>query len=239
MRHFHDFNLVFAGRKEVLRRIEPVFRTLFAENDNVIEVAVVGGTNRDPEVEMLKRIGINFKLSIFNVAGNYDFYFDLNKPLIPNKKQYDLVLCSQVLEHLYDTNIAIGNLTSLTKKGGFLYVNCPFSNRKHEDHISSFYSSGYSSKYLSMNICKDYEVLVCEDIGNERVYKQIHNFQFWPNELEHKVPLLRGFRGLSPHFILYFLKYLPRNLISHFHDSKWQSNTNFSVETYALARRRN
>ena len=63
-----------------------------------ISVGVVGGSQRDPELQSLRNIGMEINLTTYGID-NCDIFLDLNtKNQIVNEN--DLVLCSQVLEHV-------------------------------------------------------------------------------------------------------------------------------------------
>jgi SAM-dependent methyltransferase len=55
--------------------------------------------------------------------------FDLCRSTAP--RQYDVVLCEQVLEHVVDPVAAVRNLFALTRPGGRLIVDTPFMLRVH------------------------------------------------------------------------------------------------------------
>lgn len=66
-----------------------------------------------------KTIEIARKLS---PSPNY-VLFDILKD--KNNKEFDVVLCIQVLEHLLDPEAALSNLLSMTKGGGFICITVP------------------------------------------------------------------------------------------------------------------
>ena len=55
-------------------------------------------------------------------------------------REFDLVLCSEVVEHLHDRPAAIQNLAAMVKPGGHLLVTCPtgpmFATERHFGHVS-------------------------------------------------------------------------------------------------------
>ena len=57
--------------------------------------------------------------------------FDLCAPLA-EQKQYDVVICEQVLEHVVDPWTAVANLRGLCEPGGHVVVSTPFLVRVHE-----------------------------------------------------------------------------------------------------------
>ncbi len=58
-------------------------------------------------------------------------FFDLCAPIIPSEK-FDVVICSQVLEHVIDPIAACRSLAALCAPGGMVVVATPFLLRVHE-----------------------------------------------------------------------------------------------------------
>ena len=48
-------------------------------------------------------------------------------------KEYDLVICTNVLEHIYDVRTAVNNLYKLVKKDGNIVVSVPFVYPLHDE----------------------------------------------------------------------------------------------------------
>ena len=98
-------------------------------------IAVVSGDGAEPELEFL--------------SGYVDFFkypeFDLDTQWQPIGS-YDLVLCNQVLEHIFSPIQAVKNLRSLSKPGGYLYLTVPTLNCIHGE--PEFYSAGYHPRFL-------------------------------------------------------------------------------------------
>ena len=85
-------------------------------SESLDSIALVGGHIFEPELEVLKykdltHYGVEFDLRVKTEL------FDLNISQIVDKN-YDLVLCSQVLEHVYDVKQATENLAKLVRQGG-------------------------------------------------------------------------------------------------------------------------
>lgn len=51
-------------------------------------------------------------------------------PTIPSE-QFNLIICSQVIEHLWDFTGAINGIYRLLKKGGYAIIDCPFEFPYH------------------------------------------------------------------------------------------------------------
>ena len=115
-------------------------------------IAVVGGDSAEPELEHLS----DSKMTFFGIENtNNDPRFrrlDLNSELPNNTadEDYDLVLCSQVLEHLYNVPKALKTITSLVKPGGHVWLGFPSSNFPHGS--PEYYSAGTLFKLL-LNSC--------------------------------------------------------------------------------------
>lgn len=93
-----------------------------------------------------------------NINNVYFSYFDITK--VQNKKEYDLIISIDVLEHIDNYQIALKNLYLLLKKNGHIYIHVPQSNQtrifsslnmwQHQDHIHE----GISKKDLEKALKK-------------------------------------------------------------------------------------
>lgn len=81
----------------------------------------------------------------------YDFYGDiLNLPI--DSESFDYVLCTEVLEHVYNPIEAIKELSRICKKGGKLIITTPFTSGIHQEPYH-FYS-GFSP-YFYHHVAKE------------------------------------------------------------------------------------
>jgi len=172
-------------RWEVTKKFDEVIGPFKGQ---IKSIAVVGGSEKDSELRNLidKDIEITF-LGIEPIIGYQFDFFDLN---VINKRveKYDLILCSQVLEHIWDIKVGLQNLVNLAKPGGLVWVNCPFSNHSHGS--PEYYSAGYSPDII-LKLTKNLEVtpLFSSQIGSWRQYFFTHTIQLWPSETVHNHPL--------------------------------------------------
>ncbi|MAV60989.1 MAG: hypothetical protein CMQ83_01335 [Gammaproteobacteria bacterium] len=68
-----------------------------------------------------------------DINDNYDHkYLDITGQ-IQIEEKFDLVLCANVLEHVFDTTSAIKNLNYLLKEKGHLLVSVPFIYPLHDE----------------------------------------------------------------------------------------------------------
>lgn len=113
-------------RNTVVKAMEHYRRLLKPDNKQwkVLEVGIDG----DPKP------GGNYKL--FGIGNDYktldilervspDIVADICDTKLP-KEEWDLIILSQTLEHIFDFRSAIKECHRLLKKGGFLIIDCPF-----------------------------------------------------------------------------------------------------------------
>jgi hypothetical protein len=133
-------------------------------------VAVVGGNQMDPEAKILIEMGIN-SIDYYGIDPSM-IQLDLNLPYKPSKN-YDLVISSQVLEHIYDVKQGLQTLANLTSIGGFLWIGCPASNRSHGS--PHYFSAGYQPELIT-NLLKlsSFNSLSSGVLGSKRLYFMTH-----------------------------------------------------------------
>lgn len=73
----------------------------------------------------------NFDQCDIDEARAPDFIWDITKPA-PIAKKYDIILCVEVMEHVFDVNSAIDNLLNQLESGGELYISTPFIFEVHD-----------------------------------------------------------------------------------------------------------
>jgi SAM-dependent methyltransferase len=178
------------GERQMRHEIVKVFETVAAPKlRHVKAVAVVGGSRREPELCSLhSQVLVDyFGIANDDLEPNFEF-LDLNHRPTKAVGRYDLVLCSQVLEHVWDVRAAIDNLVNLTSPGGFLWIGCPTSNFPHGS--PHYYSAGYTSE-LIVNLLEQSGVEVIDSgmVGSERNYVWTHAHRHWPSEAELARPL--------------------------------------------------
>jgi hypothetical protein len=173
-------------RWEVLKRFQ---LELARENVDVSSCLVVGGTPQDPEYQFIKSLGGLTQskfLGIEETESNFH-YLDLNhfhsQPISGR-----LVLCSQVLEHVWNHGNFFLNLRELTEENGYLWLNVPMSNFVHGS--PEYYSAGFATDYLVKNLEENhFEIISSGSIGSRRYYSATHLLGTWLTEKEHENPL--------------------------------------------------
>ena len=203
--------------------------------NTINSVAIVGGDTTDPEIqELIKLKQIN--VDCYGIDQGL-IHLDLNLPY-NNKNKYDLVICSQVLEHLYDVKQAIENLTNLTNSGGYIWIGCPASNRSHGS--PHYYSAGYQPEMI-INLLKLFstKILFSGKSGSKRLYFMTHALRIWPTQNELKRPIFDyDFGRRNENFakkIIRFIYDFAGRFYSLFLSHKISNEIEYATESYVLA----
>jgi len=99
-----------------------------------------------------------------------------------DKKNYNLVVFNQTLEHLYDPFVAITRLFEHLKPGGHLYTSVP---TVCIPHLMPFHFWGITPIGLCaiMTSC-GFEICECGFWGNFKYMEYMFNKHWWPDHLE-------------------------------------------------------
>ena len=89
---------------------------------------------------------------------------DYNQDLVDDsidslKNRYDLVICSNTLEHTYDIHEGIKRLFELCKPGGIVYISMPFLHGLHLDPYDYWRVTPYCLDKMLSNYTTNYLVL--------------------------------------------------------------------------------
>lgn len=175
-------------------RIAQVFEELFLHESNRIElrrVAIVGGTVSDPEASI---IHTHFNEAEFVVFGIQDaqVFFDLNEKNDFSQKKFDVVLVSQVLEHVWNHENFFNNISNILADDGLLWVACPMSNKLHGS--PDYFSAGFTPSYLVKNLeMRNIRKIDSGGFGTKRLYFATHILPGWFTKRAHNFPLVFAF----------------------------------------------
>jgi hypothetical protein len=156
--------------------------------DKSSSIAVLGGSRDEPELKLLD-VDIE-NVDVFGISPG-EIFLDVNTHLVPKDYQgkYDLVLCSGVVEHIYNHENLIECLSNLTANSGLVFFCFPISNMYHgsPDYFSPGFTTDYFIKFFER------KGLLIEDsgsLGGERIYFFTHTLNQWPNIKLYKSPFL-------------------------------------------------
>ena len=226
------------GRALVITMFMTEFSKLLAPKTK-ITVAVVGGYQLEPEIQALELLGIETDITVFGIDDNTT-YLNLNEATdsqVSLHEDFDLVLCSQVWEHIWNHEVGQMNLMKLTKKGGYLWLACPTSNRPHSS--PSYYCAGFTAEYLVNNLSRiGWTVYSSGQLGTPRNYRATHNMPAWLSVSGHRFPPIYAFSQRSLfHRIMYSLRYLLTTVSLLFSSTRISDDINCATETWILAKR--
>lgn len=218
-----------------------IFENLLAQNNlHINKIAIVGGSSMDPEVAILREAYPDSEINYFGVDNygqelNWDT-LDLNQISSVDKK-HNLVVCCQVLEHVWNQSAAFENIRSLTMIDGLVWINCPASNIAHGS--PEYFSAGYSPDYLATNMINNgFELLAKGAIGSKRNYFATHLLRLWATPLEHAKPLL-GYRVPKPITkgkLFELVKRVPGRIMMRAWKPTISNDIDFATESYFFGR---
>jgi hypothetical protein len=206
-------------------------------------IGIVGGSSTDPELLELLKVYPSAQVTYLGIQqGPHDTPFiDLDLNTHVEKIQFfDIVVCAQVLEHVWNIDNCMRNLSKIVNPAnGLLWLNCPASNMVHGS--PEYFSAGYSHEMVSKNLENyHFEILVANSIGSRRLYFFTHVLQYWPSKFELAHPLLtyRPLRSYGRRLIPEtFLGFFGR-LYALFLSNQQLSESQYDTETFVLAKLR-
>jgi SAM-dependent methyltransferase len=171
----------------IRNRVIELFRNECLQVNELSRVAIVGGSLGDHEVAVIKE---KFPLASFEIYGIEEgqIFLDLNSP--PDLEgDFDLVLCTNVIEHVYNHENFAKNLLSLLNPKGTLWCCFPYSDMYHgsPDYYSAGFDPDYVVKLFARNGAKSANNGI---IGSRRSYLFTHLLKDWPSEFRYNHPFL-------------------------------------------------
>lgn len=208
----------------------------------VKSVGILGGSSKEPELLELLKIYPDSAVTYLGIEKGINenpfIDLDLNECGVMDQS-FDIVICAQVLEHVWNLENCMRNLSKIVNpRGGLLWLNCPASNMVHGS--PEYFSAGYSSEMVVRNLENhQFEVIFADSIGSRRLYFFTHTLQYWPSifELAHPLLTYRPLRSYGRRFIPEtFLGFFGR-LYSLFLSNKKLSKSQYDTETFVLAKK--
>lgn len=225
------------GRALVLTEFLETIEEFFPKN-SVIRVAVVGGYKTEPEIKALQHLGYSLQVQIYGIEEDM-IQLDLNEMpqnLSLARGNFDLVLCSQVWEHIWNHEAALMNLTTLMSKQSYLWLAAPASNRFHGSPY--YFSAGFTSQYLAKNLAQvGLEVHSHGQLGTRRNYLATHALPTWLSVKGHQFPLPLAFseHRFVPR-VLFSFRYLIKTFGLLLTSKKITTSSRFATESWAFAK---
>ena len=224
------------GRSLVLSKFIVAMPEVFLPN-SLIRVAVVGGYRDEPEVLALRHIGYRVEVELFGIEDGMTF-LDLNTPngnTPTHAGEFDLILCSQVWEHIWNHNGALENILSLMNSGTYFWIASPASNRAHGSPF--YFSAGFTAEYLANNLARvGLNIKSHGQIGTRRNYLATHTLPTWLSVSGHKLPPLYAFSEyrVLPR-VFYRVRYLLNTIHLLFASEKIVADNKYVTESWVFA----
>ena len=163
------------------------FKIECLDKEVIGSVAIVGGSLLDHEVFEIRNSFPNATLTVYGIDSGQNL-MDLNLPA-KEREKYDLVLCTNVLEHVWHHENFARNLISLLTDHGILWCAFPFSDMYHGSPY--FYSAGFNTTYAKELFARNSAVTEkSKVISSRRLYLFTHLLQDWPGLYRYKHPLI-------------------------------------------------
>jgi hypothetical protein len=201
------------------------------------KIAVVGGSAAEPELAALTALGMRYFVTTYGLD-QANQHIDLNDP--PSEEviadeSYDLVLSSQVIEHLWNHASYFSWLSRLACSGAYLWVGAPAANRPHAS--PDYFAAGFTNSYLARNLeISGFSVIDSGMLGSQRLYNGALAEDEWLSVEEHRRPLLNRQSLSSLNESLHRMRKLPRLARLAITDGRMSSDERFAVESWVWAR---
>lgn len=108
--------------------------------------------------------------------------FNCDVLLIPTRQKFEILLCTEVLEHVPDPVSVLKKLYELTSEQGFIIITVPFLSLKHQapywfssglsDHWFEYWSKELNLKIIDLSVSGDYV-----DLMSQEIYR-LFNFKY-------------------------------------------------------------
>ena len=227
------------SRKLVVEKFSAHIQRLwsFQAPPEPFRVAVLGGSPEEPEVLALTALVPSLEVKTYGIDRS-DEWLDLN---VEPDDQWStsftphLILCSQVLEHVWNHETAFKWLSVLAPKGGYLWLAAPAANRPHGS--PDYYSAGFTDSYLAQNLSwRQWNVLNSGTEGTQRLYKAALTTDLWLTQRGHKIPLA-AVLALPPHrrMVPTTLRRFTSAIRLLFTSTKVRSDVRYATESWVLA----
>jgi hypothetical protein len=204
-----------------------------------IKVGYFGSNSSpDPEINILQKLGVNRdNIHSLGIGADIDYQIDLDKDSWNYNIAFDILIISNVFEHIYNLNNAFNNITKMTKSGTFLYIIGPTYNFYHLS--PNFYSSGYDYHFFERNLeSRNFVKHSSRRIGTKRLYFLQHNLRSWPSIRAHRIPVFFAFDEVKfPLRYFLFMKNMFYLIIAQLKSPRLTENPNFSTGMLIILKR--
>lgn len=230
------------ARREIVRTFlecaVPHIDQLMSHSTGPLRVAVIGGHSDEPELDALRNLGFSLEVVVVGLESS-EVVVDLNSSadvLLPGDGAH-LVLCSQVLEHVWNHGSFFRHLRNFTARDSLLWLAAPKANRPHAS--PDFYSAGFTASYMARNLENvDFRILASGEMGSRRLYESALLSRMWFSGIGYRFPvgayLFDNKRPWTSRLALTFYC-LPQNLRFGLLSKTLTAESRYATESWVLA----
>ncbi len=187
MRYSHRVKIGIGSMNVIRYRVMEDFSRECLKVDSIMDVAVVGGSLDDPEVNLVRERFPHAKFKVLGIEKN-EIFFDLNE-LQELKCRFDLVLVTNVIEHVFHHENFARNLLNLLNNDGTVWCCFPYTDMYHG--APYYFSAGFHPDYVEKLFERNGGFIVkTKIISSKRGYLFTHLLKDWPNEFRYNHPFL-------------------------------------------------
>jgi len=136
-------HLIFPIKRPVFKYLKSI--SLNYKNLDILEIGSGDEEKKQSVISIFKDANTFLQTDIKEEYNH--MFLDITRPLeIENK--FDLVICTSVLEHIFEMNLAVENLKKLVKKEGHLFISVPFIYPLHDEPADYWRFTEHSLKKL-------------------------------------------------------------------------------------------
>jgi|SRR5919199_1008233 SAM-dependent methyltransferase len=138
---------------QLLRKhIEQILST-YAKPTSPLSRALDVGCGRQPFRKDLEALGYTY-MSLDakqNLEETVDIVYEIDQPLTPEvikQGTFDFILCTEVMEHVANWDVAFSNFAQLLAPGGRLFITCPHFYQLHEEPYDFWRATPYALQHF-------------------------------------------------------------------------------------------
>lgn len=155
-----------------------LIRKYAVAGNRILDVGVGLGRllSRFPELD---RFGMDISRGYLQVARSKGIQVCCSKieDMPYRENSFDLVVCTDVLEHVVDLNAAVRNLIQVTKQGGYLIVRVPY-----RENLAQYLDENYPYQLAHLRTFDEFSLKI--------LFTKLHECQYYEDNLTLHVPSL-------------------------------------------------
>jgi len=206
-----------------------------------LKILIIGGTIDEPELVYLQKF---FEAQVYFVGVEVEniemsAMLDLNTEYVAEElpfrqMEFDLILCNQVFEHLWDLKNALTIISNYSNES-LVWITFPTCDRPHGS--PDYYSAGYVPQIVEkLAPLVNLRVLEVGTIGSKREYLFSHLLTHWPSSKQLKHPLISyiGIPGTLLRKISYQFSIIPERIVLQIADNSISEEIRYATGSWIL-----